>query len=116
GAGGVLAALLAEDGNEGRAFAGIVFAVIHLEHSDPGDALALVNAGVRRRHIVLHGAGHHAGAASVAAIDVDRHAVFFGIHMRTTFAPVEARSWLPAISTTPGRILESTVTRTSRLP
>src|ERR1017187_7238689 len=108
--------MLAKHGHEGRPLAGIFLAILHLVHADPGDALALIDARVGRRNVVLHGAGHHAGAAAVAAIDVDRHAVFPGDHMRTTFAPVDPISASSATRTTPGRTLESTVTSTGRFP
>src|ERR1022692_1673729 len=112
----MLTAVLAKHGHEGRPLAGIILAIVHLVYADPRNTLALIDSRVGRRNIVLHGAGHHASAAAVATIDVDRHTVFPGNHMRTTFAPVDPMSARPAIRTTPGRTLESTVTSTGRFP
>src|ERR1035437_370712 len=118
-AGCILAALLAQDGHEGRPPVGIVFAVIHLEHADPGDAFAIGGAFMGRRNVVFDGAGHHAGAAAVAAVDIDGHAVacrlagfLFRGHAATTLARVDAphRSIIPAPAATftmPGGTPES---------
>src|ERR1017187_3412617 len=92
-AGGVLAAMLAEDGDEGGAPAGALGAVIDLEDANPGEAGAVGGAGGGRRDIVFHGAGYHTGAATVAAVDIDAHAVtssrclvVCGRHALTTLA------------------------------
>src|ERR1019366_6120559 len=74
-AGGILAAMLAEDGDEGGAPVTALGAVIDAEHADPGEAGAIGGAGGGRGDIVFHRAGHHTGAAAVAAIDIDAHAV-----------------------------------------
>src|ERR1035438_2272561 len=88
---GILAAVLAEDGDEGGAAVCAFDAVIDLEDADPGEAGAIGGGSGGGGHVVLDGAGHHAGAATVAAIDVDGHAVagrrslfVFGDHRLTT--------------------------------
>src|ERR1035437_4143346 len=88
---GVLAAMLAEDGDEGGAPAGSFHAVIDLEDADPSEAGAIGSAAGGGGNIVFDGAGYHAGAATIAPIDVDGHAVArcrslfgFGDHAGTT--------------------------------
>src|SRR5208283_432632 len=71
----VVAALLAEDGHERGAALRISTVVIHLVNANPGDALSIIGGFGHRRDVVLHRAGHHAGAAAVALVDIDRHAV-----------------------------------------
>src|ERR1017187_468473 len=92
-AGGILAAMLAEDGDEGGAAVGAFSAVIDLEDADPGEAGAIGGGSGGGGDVVLDGAGYHAGAATVAAVDVDGHAVagrrsFVGMggHALTTLA------------------------------
>src|ERR1019366_741249 len=128
GAGRILAALLAQDGHEGRPPVGVVLAVIDLEHADPGDAFAIGGAFVGRRNVVFDGAGHHAGAAAVAAVDIDGHAVarrftilLFRSHAATTLARAEAphKSIIPAPAatfTTPGGTPESSEISICALP
>src|ERR1035437_137001 len=90
-AGGILAAMLAEDGDEGGAPAGALGAVIDSEHADPGESGAIGGAAGGGGNIVFDGAGYHTGAATVAAVDIDAHAVAryrslfgFGDHADTT--------------------------------
>src|ERR1035437_6222597 len=90
-AGGILAAMLAEDGDKGGAPAGALGAVIDSEHVDPGESGAIGGAAGGGGNIVFDGAGYHTGAATVAAVDIDAHAVArcrslfgFGDHADTT--------------------------------
>ena len=80
-----------------------------------------------RRDVVLHGAGHHAGAAAVAAVDVDGHAVarcrivLFWRSCRTTLAraagpQISEMSRPAATCTTPGGTAGSSGTWTAHLP
>src|ERR1019366_2184511 len=94
--GGILAAVLAEDGDEGGAAAGTFGTVIDLEDADPGEAGAIGGGSGGGGDVVFDGAGYHAGAATVAAVDVDGHAVagrrglsVFGDHARTTLTRLE---------------------------
>src|SRR5450759_750352 len=75
---GVLAAMLAEDGDEGGTPAGALGAVIDPEDADPGEAGTVGSAAGGGEDIVFDGAGYHAGAATVAAVDIDGHAVARG--------------------------------------
>src|ERR1022692_235230 len=127
-AGGILAAVLAEDGDEGGAAVGAFGTVIDLEDADPGEAGAIGSGSGGGGDVVLNGAGNHAGAATVAAVDVDGHAVagrrsllVFGDHTLTTLAREEGphTSWIPGdapTSTAPGGTAGSTVTSTAHLP
>src|ERR1035437_6725531 len=90
-AGGILAAMLAEDGDEGGAPAGALSAVIDSEHADPGESGAIGGTAGGGGNIVFDGAGYHTGATTVAAVDIDAHAVArgrgligFGDHAGTT--------------------------------
>jgi hypothetical protein len=48
----------------------------------PGNTQPLVRFIFLERHIVLGKAGHHAGAASRALVQVDDHAIAFGLMFR----------------------------------
>src|ERR1035441_3560505 len=93
---GILAAMLAEDGDEGGAALRAFGAIIDLEDADPGETGAIGGGSGGWRDVVLDGAGYHAGAAPVAAVDVDGHAVagrrslfVFGDHRLTTLTREE---------------------------
>src|ERR1017187_2530868 len=127
-AGSFVATVLTHHRHEGRPAIGIFFAVIHFVYADPRESLAVGSTLVGRGHIVFHGAGHHAGPAAVAAVDVDSHAVpcrsnlfVRGSHTRTTLAraPAAQRSISagePDTCTTPGGMAASSVTPTRHLP
>jgi len=70
---GVGAAVLAHDGDEGR-----VAPFLDTVNAHPGEALAVVRLW-QGRHVVFDGAGDHAGAAAVASIEIDDHAVAGGL-------------------------------------
>jgi hypothetical protein len=50
-------------------------AVIDFEDPQPRDAGSLGGARLGRRHVVLHRACDHTRAATVAAVEIDHHAV-----------------------------------------
>src|SRR5260370_2776374 len=86
-------AMLAEHRDESRTPVRALAAVIDLKNADPGDTGTIGGAAFGGGNVVLHRASNHAGTASVAAVDIDRHAVAaggllagFGTHALTTFA------------------------------
>src|SRR5579871_3376542 len=82
-AGGILSALLAQHREKCPLAINSFCAVVETKHADPGDPFALVYSLRRWRNVVLDCASHHAGAAAGTFVDVDRHAITPGAHIRT---------------------------------